>query len=115
MSPTADGNSFSPLSALVDKPDTRWEFVRLPSAHESWIWRCVRADGTAFSAAEAKESFGKIMVDAVLKGFSSGTQHWTVKDRDWTTDFAPGQIPKTTRGDPTTIPPSGPKPSDDSR
>ena len=99
----------------MDKPDTRWEFVRLPADPEGWIWRCVRADGTTISAAEARKTFGKIMADAVLNGFNSGTQHWRVKNCDWTTDFAPGKEPVTSRGGPTTISPNDPKPSDDLR
>ena len=97
----------------MDKPDTRWEFVRLHSAYKSWIWRCVRADGTTSSSGpEGSGTFGKTMVDAVRHGFRSETQRWRVKDRDWTTDFAPGKEPKTTRRDPTRM--SGaPKPFED--
>ena len=45
------------------------------------------------------------MVDAVRNGFSSGTQQWAIKSNEWRTDFDPGEPPKTTRRDPTTIPP----------
>jgi hypothetical protein len=89
----------------MDKLDTRWEFVRLQAAEESWLWRCVREDGTTFTSSEPCESFGKIMVDAVRNGFSSGTQQWAIKSNEWRTDFEPGEQPTTTRRDPTTIPP----------
>ena len=89
----------------MDKPDTRWEFVRLQADEESWIWRCIRADGTIVTSSESCESFGKIMVDAVRNGFSSGTQRWALKSNEWRTDFEPGEQPTTTRRDPTTTPP----------
>ena len=89
----------------MDKLGTRWEFVRLQTAEESWLWRCVRAGGTTVTSSEPCESFGKIMVDAVRNGFSSATQQWAIKSNEWRTDFAPGEQPKTTRRDPTTIPP----------
>jgi len=94
----------------MDKPDTRWEFVCLAPT-ESWTWRCFRTDGTTVTAPEPCESLMKIMVDAVRNGFSSGTQRWAIKDKEWHTDFAPGAEPKTTRTDPTTMP-GGPKPGE---